>query len=161
MWKVYRDRKWQKMEIRCITGDKIHSRIFFHFESFKNAVENVIRRGVHRENLDRFNHRLSELYLVTSWGRVHFGKLTSPLPQIRGCLSNEQDLNPRSCTVNDHPSVTVGTRDDDGGTWWKTHGHAYFESNRFPTFLSHIQVRSHDDRFPHTFVGDGVPLQRC
>ena len=58
--------------------------------------------------------------------------------------TNEQDLNPRSYSVNDHPSVLVdeileiepGEKPTHMLTWKPT------------DFLSHIQSRSHDDRFP-------------
>ena len=58
--------------------------------------------------------------------------------------TNEQDLNPRPCTVNDHPSVL-------------SHEMMVIEPGEKPTlmltwkptaFLSHIQPRSHDDSFP-------------
>ncbi len=56
----------------------------------------------------------------------------------------EQDLNPRPCTVNDHPSVLAhemmviepGEKSTLMLTWKTT------------VFLSHIQPRSHEDRFP-------------
>jgi hypothetical protein len=56
----------------------------------------------------------------------------------------EQDLNPRPCTVNDHPSVLAhemmtiepGEKPTHMLTWKTT------------AYLSHIQPRSHDDRFP-------------
>jgi hypothetical protein len=59
-------------------------------------------------------------------------------------VTSEQDLNPRPGEVNDHPSVL-------------THEMMVIESGEKPThiltwkttvFLSHIQSRSHDDRFP-------------
>jgi hypothetical protein len=56
----------------------------------------------------------------------------------------EQDLNPRPCTVNDHPSVLAhemmaidpGEKPTRMLTWKTT------------SFLYHIQPRSHEDRFP-------------
>jgi hypothetical protein len=58
--------------------------------------------------------------------------------------TSEQDLNPRPCTVNDHPSVLAhemmviepGEKPPSILTWKTT------------SFISHIQSRSHDDRFP-------------
>ena len=58
--------------------------------------------------------------------------------------TSEQDLNPRSCAVNDHPSVLAhemmaiepGEKLTRMLTWKPT------------AFISHIQPRSHDDRFP-------------
>jgi hypothetical protein len=59
-------------------------------------------------------------------------------------VTSEQDFNPRPSTVNVHPSVLTHemmTIDPGKKTThilnWKT-----------TTFLSHIQSRSHDDRFP-------------
>ena len=58
--------------------------------------------------------------------------------------TKEQDLNPRPCAVNDHPSVLTHEmmviESCDKSTrklTWKPTG-----------FLSHIMSRSHDDRFP-------------
>jgi hypothetical protein len=56
----------------------------------------------------------------------------------------EQDLNPRPCAVNDHPSVLAhemmaiepGEKPTRMLTWKTT------------SFLSHIQPRSHEDHFP-------------
>jgi hypothetical protein len=56
----------------------------------------------------------------------------------------EQDLNPRPCAVNDHPSVLAhemmaiepGEKPTRMLTW------------KTITFLSHIQSRSHEDHFP-------------
>ena len=58
--------------------------------------------------------------------------------------TNEQDLNPRTCTVNDHPSVLAhemmeidpGDNPTHMLTWKPT------------VFISHIHPRSHNDRFP-------------
>jgi hypothetical protein len=60
-------------------------------------------------------------------------------------VTSEQDLNPRPGEVNDHPSVLVhemmviepGEKPTHMFTWKTT------------VFLSHIQSRSHDDRFPY------------
>jgi hypothetical protein len=58
--------------------------------------------------------------------------------------TSKQDLSPRPCSVNDHPSVL-------------THEMMVIEPGEKPTlmltwkttsFLSHIQTRSHDDLFP-------------
>ncbi len=59
--------------------------------------------------------------------------------------TSEQDLNPRPCEVNNHPSVLayeMMTTIEPGEKptlilTWKT-----------TSFVSHIQPRSHDDRFP-------------
>ena len=58
--------------------------------------------------------------------------------------TNEQDLNPRPCAVNDQPSVLAdemmaiepGEKPTRMLTWKPS------------SFLSHIMPRSHDDRFP-------------
>ena len=76
--------------------------------------------------------------------------------------TNEQDLNPQSCVINDHPSVLVdemmvidpGEKPTHMLTW---------KSTAFK-FLSHIMPRPHDDRFPmplwETWVCSslGVPI---
>ena len=59
-------------------------------------------------------------------------------------VTSEQDLNPRSCPVTDHPSVLVhemmviepGENPTRMVTWKST------------TFIRHILSRSHDDHFP-------------
>jgi hypothetical protein len=72
-----------------------------------------------------------------------FEKLTLHTPMTFHETS-EQDLNPRPCVVNDHPSVL-------------THEMMTIESGENPTliltwkpttFITHIQSHSHDDRFP-------------
>jgi hypothetical protein len=82
-------------------------------------------------------------------------QLDLPTPKTFHTTS-EQDLNPRPCTGNYHPSVL-------------THEMMEIEPGENPTcmcawkttsFIRNIQPRSHDDRFPHTSVGDLV-LSQC
>jgi hypothetical protein len=58
--------------------------------------------------------------------------------------TSEQDLNPRSCTVNDHPSVLTHEMMviDPGDK------PTYILTWKPPSFINHNQSRSHDDRFP-------------
>ncbi len=54
-------------------------------------ILHVIWSYLSRENRERFNHRLNELYLVNlynSWGYGLFGKQTFQLSQIHGSWSN-------------------------------------------------------------------------
>ncbi len=74
-------------------------------------------------------------------------------------MTSEEDLNPRPCTVNDHPSVLAhemmtiepGEKRTLILTWKTT------------VFISHIQSRSHDDRFPIPLCFDhyGDHIQTC
>ena len=78
----------------------------------------------------------------------HFSKYTDEQLGLHTPLTihvtNEQDLNPRSFAVNDHPfvwtnemlTIEPGENPTHMLTWKTT------------TFLSHIMTRSHDDRFP-------------